>query len=107
MSSIYRRALGSDFSPSNWILGQLTVAALAARDLRMRAGEIIRGITINAAKALGRHHEVGSIKPGKSADFVIVKAPSHKWIGYTYGEGIVDKVLIGGKIVVNEGRRVN
>ncbi len=100
-------ALGSDFSPSNWILGQLTVAALAARDLRMRAGEIIRGITINAAKALGRHHEVGSIKPGKSADFVIVKAPSHKWIGYTYGEGIVDKVLIGGRIVVNEGRRVS
>src|SRR5207249_3870960 len=39
-------ALGTDFSPSNWMLGQLTVAALAARELRMKASEIIRGITI-------------------------------------------------------------
>ncbi len=100
-------ALGSDFSPSNWILGQLTVAAFAARDLRMQAEEIIRGITINAARAVGRQREVGSIEPGKCADLVIVKAPSHKWIGYSYGEGLVDKVLIGGETVVIEGRRVN
>ncbi len=99
-------ALGSDFSPSNWIFGQLTVAALAARNLRMTAEEIIRGITINAAKAVRRQREVGSIEPGKHADLVVVKAPSHKWIGYSYGEGLVDKVLIGGKTVVTEGRRV-
>ncbi len=99
-------ALGSDFSPSNWIFGQLTVAALAARNLRMTAEEIIRGITINAAKAVRRDREVGSIEPGKYADLVIVKAPSHKWIGYSYGEGLVDKVLIGGRTVVTEGRRV-
>ena len=99
-------ALGTDFSPSNWILGQLTVAAVAARGLRMKAAEIIRGITINAARSLGLEHEVGSIAPRKRADIVILKVPSYKWVGYTYGERLVDKVLIEGREVVREGKRV-
>jgi imidazolonepropionase len=100
-------ALGTDFSPSNWILGQLTVAAVAARGLRMKAADIIRGITINAARALHLQDSVGSIRNGKRADIVTLKVPSHKWIGYTYGEGIVDKVLIEGREVVTEGKRVH
>ena len=100
-------ALGTDFSPSNWVLGLLTVAAEAARGLRMKADEIIRGVTINAARALGLEHTVGSIAKGKRADLVILKAPSYKWIGYTYGEGLVDKVLIGGREVVKEGKRIH
>ena len=31
-------ALGTDFSPSNWMLGQLSVAALASRELRSSEG---------------------------------------------------------------------
>jgi imidazolonepropionase len=99
-------ALGTDHSPSNWILGLLTVAAIAARGLRMRSSELIRGITINASKALGLDHFVGSLSPGKSADIVVLKAPTYKWVGYTYGEGLVDKVLIRGKEVVSQGKRV-
>ena len=100
-------ALGTDFSPSNWILGQLTVAAIAARGLRMKAADIIRGITINAARALHLQNTVGSIRNGKRADLVTLKVPSHKWIGYTYGEGMVDKVLIEGREIVKEGKRVH
>jgi len=100
-------ALGTDFSPSNLILGQLTVAALAARGLRMKVADIIRGITINAARALRLQDSVGSIRNGKRADIVTLKVPNHKWIGYTYGEGIVDKVLIEGREVVREGKRVH
>jgi imidazolonepropionase len=100
-------ALGSDFSPSNWCLGLLTVAALAARELRMKSEEIIRGITINAAKALRLDHRIGSLSPGKAADIVLLKTSTHKRIGYTYGEGMVDKVLIAGKEVVREGKRLN
>jgi imidazolonepropionase len=99
-------ALGTDFSPSNWVVGQLTVAALAARDLRMRAAEIIRGITINAARAVGMERAVGSLSPGKLADLVTLKVPNHKWIGYGYGEGVVDKVLIEGRLAVNDGKRL-
>ncbi len=100
-------ALGSDFSPSNWVLGLLTVAAIAARELRMKAEEIIPSITINAARALGMERRIGSLSPGKSADIVVLRAPSHKWIGYTYGEGMVDKVLIAGNERVREGKLVN
>ena len=100
-------ALGTDFSPSNWILGQLTVAAIAARGLRMKAADIIRGITINAAKALRLQDSIGSIRNGKRANIVTLNVPSHKWIGYTYGEGIVDKVLIEGREIVKEGKRVH
>ena len=98
-------ALATDFSPSNWALGQLTVAALASRDLRMSAPEIVRGITINAAMALGLERRVGSLELGKEADLVTLKVPSHNWIGYTYGENIVDNVLIGGEWVVRDGKR--
>ncbi len=100
-------ALGSDFSPSNWILGQMAVAAVAARELRMKAEEIIRGITINAARALGQQRRVGSIASGKAADLVTVKVPNYRWVGYAYGEGVVDKVLIGGRKVVDQGKRVH
>ena len=99
-------ALGTDFSPSNWMLGQLTVAALASRQLRTKASEIIRGITINAARALGLEKRVGSLHVGKDADLVTLRVPSHKWIGYTYGERIVDNVLIGGEWVVRDGKRI-
>ncbi len=99
-------ALGTDFSPSNWMLGQLTVAALASRELRMNASEIIRGITINAARAIGLEKRVGSLHAGKQADLVTLRAPNHKWIGYTYGERTVDNVLIGGEWVVQDGRRI-
>ena len=99
-------ALGTDFSPSNWMLGQLTVAALASRQLRMKASEIIRGITINAARALGLEKRVGSLHVGKDADLVTLRVPNHRWIGYTYGERIVDNVLIGGEWVVKDGKRI-
>jgi len=99
-------ALGTDFSPSNWMLGQLTVAALASRELRMNASEIIRGITINAARAIGLEKRVGSLHAGKQADLVTLRAPNYRWVGYTYGERIVDNVLIGGERVVQDGRRI-
>jgi imidazolonepropionase len=99
-------ALGTDFSPSNWMLGQLTVSALASRELRMNASEIIRGITINAARALGLEKRVGSLQVGKDADLVTLRVPNYRWIGYTFGERIVDNVLIGGEWVVRNGKRI-
>jgi imidazolonepropionase len=100
-------ALGTDFSPANWVTGQLTTAALAARELRMGVDEIIRGITINAARAVEMQASIGSLSEGKRADLVTLRVPNHKWIGYGYGEGVVDKVLIEGRLKVQNGKRLN
>lgn len=99
-------ALGTDFSPANWTLSQLTVAAAAARELRMKADEILRGITINAARAIGMESQVGSLTVGKKADLVALKVPNHKWVGYAHSDGLVDKVFIGGRLVVDNGKKV-
>src|SRR5260370_6918233 len=72
----------------------------------MNASEIIRGITINAAKALGLEKRIGSLHRGKQADIVTLRALNHRWIGYTYGERVVDNVLIGGEWVVRDGKRI-
>lgn len=98
-------ALGTDFSPANWTISQLTVAAAAARELRMRAEEILRGITINASRAIGMEDQVGSLTIGKKADLVALKAPNQKWVGYASSEGLVDKVFIGGRLAVDNGRK--
>jgi len=63
------------------------------------------GLPTNAARALGLERILGSITPRQRADLVLLNAPSHKWIGYSYGDGLVDKVLIRGDVVVEEGRR--
>jgi imidazolonepropionase len=72
----------------------------------MKDSEIIRGITINAARALGLEKRIGSLQVGKQADLVTLRIPNHRWIGYTYGEPIVDNVLIGGESVVTDGKRI-
>lgn len=41
-------------------------------DERVSRQQIIQAYTLNAAKVIGREHEIGSIKVGKSADFVIL-----------------------------------
>jgi imidazolonepropionase len=97
-------ALGTDFSPSNWTLSMLKVAAIAARRLSMQVEDIVRGITINAARALGLQDQVGSLETGKMADIVVLNASSHKMIGYSQGDGLIDKVLIAGKLVLDTSR---
>lgn len=100
-------ALGSDFSPSNWVQAPLTIAAIAARVLRMNSEQLINALTINAARALDLEHQTGSLKRGKSADLVTLRIPNHRWVGYAFGEGLVDKVLIRGEPVVEHGRRLS
>jgi len=99
-------ALGTDFSPANWTLSQVAVAWAAARELRMKADEILRGITINAAMALGMENQVGSLAPKKIADLVTLKVPNHKWVSYAHSDGLIDKVFIGGRLVVDDGKKL-
>ncbi len=64
--------LATDFNPGSSPTPSMPfVLSLASTQMRMTPSEAITASTINAAYSLGRGHELGSLEPGKVADFVI------------------------------------
>ncbi len=100
-------ALGTDFNPSCWVENQQVIISLACRQMRMTPAEAITATTINASHAINRAHEIGSLEPGKKADVVILNVQNHKFLGYRFGVNLVDKVIKGGKLVVEQGKIIN
>jgi 5-methylthioadenosine/S-adenosylhomocysteine deaminase len=70
--------IGTDGSASNNrldLLGEARTAALLAKGASGRADvwpapAVLRALTLDAARALGQDHAIGSIEPGKRADLV-------------------------------------
>ena len=98
-------ALGTDFNSSCWVENQQLVIAMACHFMRMTTAEAITAATINAAHAINRGGEVGSIELGKRADVVILNAPNHRFLGYRIGVNLVDKVIKNGRLVVDREKQ--
>jgi imidazolonepropionase len=96
-------ALGTDFNPSCWVENQQFVIALACRHMTITPAEALTATTINAAHAVKRAHEVGSLEAGKKADVVILNIPSHRFLGYRFGVNLVDKVIKEGRMMIDKG----
>jgi len=94
-------ALGTDFNPSCWVENQQLVIALACRQMKITPAEALTASTINAAHAVCRAGEVGSLELGKKADILILDAPNHNLLGYRFGTNLVSKVIKNGKLVVD------
>lgn len=94
-------ALGSDFNPSCWALNMQLVIGFACHFMRLTPAEAVAAATINAAHAIGRASEVGSLEVGKKADMLILDAPGHKNLGYRFGANLVDKVVKNGRVVLD------
>lgn len=94
-------ALGTDFNPSCWVENQQLVISLACRQMRMTPAEASVAVTINAAHAIKRAHEVGSLEVGKKADIVILSVPNYRFLGYRFGVNLVEKVVKEGRLVVD------
>ena len=97
-------ALGTDFNPSCWTENMQLVIALACRNMRLSPAEAITAATINAAHAVNRASEIGSLEIGKKADIIILDAPSYRFLGYRFGTNLVDSVIKNGELVVENGR---
>ena len=61
-------------------------------------------VTINAAHAIGRSSDIGSIEPGKQADIAIFEVDHYTKLHYFYGMNHVDMVIKKGNLVVEGGR---
>jgi imidazolonepropionase len=98
-------ALGTGFDASCWVENQQLVVAMACHFMRMTPAEAITAATVNAAHAVNRASEVGTLEVGKRADILVLNAPNHKFLGYRFGVNLVDKVIKNGRLVVDREKQ--
>jgi len=96
-------ALATDFNPNCMTESMPFIIALAGYNMKMTPSEALAASTINAACAIGRQGEVGSIEPGKRADIAVLDAPNHLHIPYHFGVNLVETVLKRGRTMVSGG----
>ncbi len=110
-------ALGCDAAPSNANLDLLRDMRIACHSARQRAGTrlaigpetVLEMATLNGARALGLGDSLGSLEPGKKADFITIDtdAPHLQPVWNPVATGVfaaqgqdVDTVVINGQTVM-------
>jgi imidazolonepropionase len=92
-------AVATDFNPGSAPSYHLPmVLSLACTFQSMTPAEVLKGATIYAARALGLEQQVGSLEPGKAADFAVIDAPDvGHWL-YHLRANACSLTVIGGRI---------
>jgi imidazolonepropionase len=91
-------AIASDLNPGTaWGENMQFVLALACRYLGLTPAQAIAAATINAAAAIGRQQEIGSLEVAKQADILILKTPDYRHLGYRFGTNLVHTVIKKGQ----------
>ncbi len=91
-------ALASDANPgSSPVHSLLLIMNMACTLFRLTPAEALRGVTLNAARALGMAQEIGSLETGKQADIVIWDADRPSLLSYRVGMNPCRAVMQGGK----------
>jgi len=89
--------LATDFNPGSSPTPSIPmILSLAATHMKMTPAEAITATTINAAYSLNRGHEIGSLEPGKIADFVIHACHDYRELAYFFGIEHASQVFCGG-----------
>jgi len=89
--------LATDFNPgSSPTTSMPMVLSLASTQMKMTPAEAITAATINAAYSLGRGDAIGSLEPGKQADFAIHDCSDYRELPYFFGRETARAVYVGG-----------
>ena len=89
-------AIASDHNPgSSPTLSLLLMLNMACTLFRMTPEEAWRGVTVNAARALGLHDR-GRLAPGLRADFAVWDAGHPRELAYRFGHNPCRRVVHAG-----------
>ena len=87
-------AIATDMNPGTaWCENMQFAIALACRYLRLTPAQAIAAATINAAAAIGKADQIGSLEPGKQADLLILDVNDYRHLGYRFGGNLAHTVI--------------
>jgi 5-methylthioadenosine/S-adenosylhomocysteine deaminase len=114
MFGTMRATIGTERGFDNQTARERGEASVSEMELTCR--DVLEFATIEGARALGLDGKIGSLTPGKRADVIVIRAdsfgmtPLNNPIGafvYNAHPGLVDTVLVDGKVVKRAGRLVD
>jgi imidazolonepropionase len=93
-------ALATDCNPGTaWCESMQFVMALATRALKLSPAQALAAATVNAAYAVGRGGEVGSVAAGQHADLVLWDVDDYRHLAYRFGTNLAHTVIKAGRVV--------
>jgi len=92
--------LATDFNPGSSPTPSMPmVLSLACTQMKMSPAEAIAASTLNAAYSLNRGDKIGSLEPGKLANFAIFDCEDYRELAYWFGFQQTHSVYVRGKCV--------
>ena len=86
-------ALATDCNPGSCFCESVPfIFGLGVMNMDMTIEEALSASTLNAAYAINRHHKVGSLEPGKQADFLVLDGETPTTLAYHAGSTSVLEV---------------
>jgi len=93
-------ALATDYNPgTSPTLSMPMILSLACTQMHMTPGEAIAAATINAAYALGRQKQLGSLEVGKLADLAVFEVADYREIPYYFGVNTCWMTIKRGRVI--------
>ena len=97
--------IATDFNPGSSPTPSMPmILSLACTQMKMSPAEAITASTINAAYSLGRGERIGSLEPGKLANFSVFDCKDSRELAYWFGVPQAHSVYVRGERVL-DGRR--
>jgi imidazolonepropionase len=94
-------ALATDCNPGSCFCQSMPfVFMLGILGMNMTPNEALKACTLNAARAIGKERDVGSIEIGKKADLIVLDCDSPAGIAYRLSSPVIISVYKNGEQAV-------